>query len=142
MAIWTRLISVLDKTVLQWVFPLMCIHCRELTQGNRYFCRECLDLIDDCFLYQKDCQLCKQLGGKDICIAFENMGPLYTLARESHSIYRRIFIEFVKLAYLQSSVFGCDSILYCDIGVHATSCLLYTSPSPRDGLLSRMPSSA
>ena len=25
---------------------------------------------------------------------------------------------------------------------HATPCLLYTSPSPRDGLLSRMPSSA
>ena len=25
---------------------------------------------------------------------------------------------------------------------HSTSCLLYTSPSPRDGLLSRMPSSA
>ena len=26
--------------------------------------------------------------------------------------------------------------------LNATSCLLYTSPSPRDGLLSRMPSSA
>ena len=26
--------------------------------------------------------------------------------------------------------------------IQATSCLLYTSPSPRDGLLSRMPSSA
>ena len=26
--------------------------------------------------------------------------------------------------------------------VKPTSCLLYTSPSPRDGLLSRMPSSA
>ena len=25
---------------------------------------------------------------------------------------------------------------------HANACLLYTSPSPRDGLLSRMPSSA
>ena len=25
---------------------------------------------------------------------------------------------------------------------HAYDCLLYTSPSPRDGLLSRMPSSA
>ena len=25
---------------------------------------------------------------------------------------------------------------------YANSCLLYTSPSPRDGLLSRMPSSA
>ena len=29
-----------------------------------------------------------------------------------------------------------------DIGGHYNSCLLYTSPSPRDGLLSRMPSSA
>ena len=27
-------------------------------------------------------------------------------------------------------------------GDHHTVCLLYTSPSPRDGLLSRMPSSA
>ena len=26
--------------------------------------------------------------------------------------------------------------------IHDSSCLLYTSPSPRDGLLSRMPSSA
>ena len=28
------------------------------------------------------------------------------------------------------------------VTVNTTSCLLYTSPSPRDGLLSRMPSSA
>mgnify|MGYP003321023508 CR=1 FL=1 len=27
-------------------------------------------------------------------------------------------------------------------GLHHMACLLYTSPSPRDGLLSRMPSSA
>ena len=27
-------------------------------------------------------------------------------------------------------------------GYHVSTCLLYTSPSPRDGLLSRMPSSA
>ena len=27
-------------------------------------------------------------------------------------------------------------------GAHHSTCLLYTSPSPRDGLLSRMPSSA
>ena len=26
--------------------------------------------------------------------------------------------------------------------INSSSCLLYTSPSPRDGLLSRMPSSA
>ena len=29
-----------------------------------------------------------------------------------------------------------------DLGNATSSCLLYTSPSPRDGLLSRMPSSA
>ena len=29
-----------------------------------------------------------------------------------------------------------------NIALFSTSCLLYTSPSPRDGLLSRMPSSA
>ena len=29
-----------------------------------------------------------------------------------------------------------------ELGLRSNSCLLYTSPSPRDGLLSRMPSSA
>ena len=29
-----------------------------------------------------------------------------------------------------------------ELAIHRMSCLLYTSPSPRDGLLSRMPSSA
>ena len=37
-----------------------------------------------------------------------------------------------------------STILYCLEGYVAglDDCLLYTSPSPRDGLLSRMPSSA
>ena len=34
-----------------------------------------------------------------------------------------------------------DTFLGVILGI-STSCLLYTSPSPRDGLLSRMPSSA
>ena len=34
---------------------------------------------------------------------------------------------------------GCK---YIETDVQLSSCLLYTSPSPRDGLLSRMPSSA
>ena len=36
---------------------------------------------------------------------------------------------------------GCCNTDENDHGIH-TVCLLYTSPSPRDGLLSRMPSSA
>ena len=31
---------------------------------------------------------------------------------------------------------------YLDVELEIIGCLLYTSPSPRDGLLSRMPSSA
>ena len=33
---------------------------------------------------------------------------------------------------------------FCELSINARNkfCLLYTSPSPRDGLLSRMPSSA
>ena len=44
----------------------------------------------------------------------------------------RLFIGLLGSAYLHLLV----------IGVTDWSCLLYTSPSPRDGLLSRMPSSA
>src|SRR5665647_3238766 len=36
--------------------------------------------------------------------------------------------------YMVLTAHGLDMLIYC--------CLLYTSPSPRDGLLSRMPSSA
>ena len=36
----------------------------------------------------------------------------------------------------------CEAIGSKKTSQHAKGCLLYTSPSPRDGLLSRMPSSA
>ena len=36
----------------------------------------------------------------------------------------------------------CTEGAYCDETGLSLACLLYTSPSPRDGLLSRMPSSA
>ena len=34
------------------------------------------------------------------------------------------------------------TVFHHDVSLQAIACLLYTSPSPRDGLLSRMPSSA
>ena len=41
---------------------------------------------------------------------------------------------------------GCEISMHCDAGIYAAEsyigCLLYTSPSPRDATLSRMPSSA
>ena len=43
--------------------------------------------------------------------------------------------EQLGAEYAQNMMAGID-------GAQSTDCLLYTSPSPRDGLLSRMPSSA
>ena len=37
---------------------------------------------------------------------------------------------------------GLDALICMNPAALVTNCLLYTSPSPRDGLLSRMPSSA
>ena len=37
---------------------------------------------------------------------------------------------------------GREDLTLIDPGPNIKDCLLYTSPSPRDGLLSRMPSSA
>ena len=43
----------------------------------------------------------------------------------------------IGIAFVAFTVF-----IYALIGYLSRTCLLYTSPSPRDGLLSRMPSSA
>ena len=51
---------------------------------------------------------------------------------------------FATLVTMFSMVVFADVALAQDVagGVVSNICLLYTSPSPRDGLLSRMPSSA
>ena len=56
-------------------------------------------------------------------------------------------ITFMKLQELMTTrpvifPFGRQIIALTLVGILASGCLLYTSPSPRDGLLSRMPSSA
>ena len=47
-------------------------------------------------------------------------------------------IDFSALAWAQKNYY--DRLREMGVTIH--TCLLYTSPSPRDGLLSRMPSSA
>ena len=94
----------------------MCIRDR-----NGYFCEGCLELIDHCLLYKEDRRLCKRLRGKLLSIAFDTLGPLYALSREPHPRYKKLFADFVKLAYLQSNLFGCDGIIYCDRGTNFQS---------------------
>ena len=50
--------------------------------------------------------------------------------------------EFTRRAYLNDKLDLAQAEAVADVINAATTCLLYTSPSPRDGLLSRMPSSA
>ena len=55
-----------------------------------------------------------------------------------HEVLEKKNLEFVETANLEAAMPQLD-ILYM---TRVQSCLLYTSPSPRDGSLSRMPSSA
>ena len=63
--------------------------------------------------------------------------------------------SMIQMIGLIARIYGQDNSNYYDLGSStgaislsialnnkSTNCLLYTSPSPRDGLLSRMPSSA
>ena len=58
-----------------------------------------------------------------ICATNKNMSDETRQGRFRHDLYYRLYVAPIKIPQLKD-------------------CLLYTSPSPRDGLLSRMPSSA
>ena len=51
-------------------------------------------------------------------------------------------VRFGNKASKASSRIAAEGVVSSFITKDSKSCLLYTSPSPRDGLLSRMPSSA
>ena len=57
-----------------------------------------------------------------------------------------LVIQIVIISILRVDVWGLSEEIhlatYFLLGAFLIACLLYTSPSPRDGLLSRMPSSA
>ena len=70
---------------------------------------------------------------------------------ESHELVFAVAIEQHQYPYLVLAHLRCRNVhtaaLQCKVSSLTTlciiyTCLLYTSPSPRDGLLSRMPSSA
>ena len=75
----------------------------------------------------------------------EVFSTISELKKELHSNLFKIFLLVISFTVL-SLVFSLaqDSRYKAELSfvVEDTHCLLYTSPSPRDGLLSRMPSSA
>ena len=62
----------------------------------------------------------------------------------AHGGYERVFEQHYKRMYydwIEAVRDSADVVVHKD-GAHEVTCLLYTSPSPRDATLSRMPSSA
>ena len=57
--------------------------------------------------------------------------------------YKRVLLKLSGEALMGEKPYGIDPAIVQSIAEDVSKvCLLYTSPSPRDGLLSRMPSSA
>ena len=55
---------------------------------------------------------------------------------------RTILLTIMKPSILVGGQAVIEGVMMRVPGAYATACLLYTSPSPRDATLSRMPSSA
>ena len=78
------------------------------------------------------------------------VGPMDRANVDTDMIIPKQFLKSIKRSGFGPNLF--DELRYLDEGqpgkdcsnrpVNHNFCLLYTSPSPRDGLLSRMPSSA
>ena len=74
--------------------------------------------------------------------------PMQLTKKDVASLEDTLGLEVAQMSIGGSALVGAliagnsNGIAVADIATEEDICLLYTSPSPRDGLLSRMPSSA
>eukprot|EP01016_Furgasonia_blochmanni_P029202 TRINITY_DN3074_c0_g1_i16.p1 TRINITY_DN3074_c0_g1~~TRINITY_DN3074_c0_g1_i16.p1 ORF type:complete len:303 (-),score=-31.07 TRINITY_DN3074_c0_g1_i16:27-935(-) len=70
--------------------------------------------------------------------------PSLSLQNQKNSLWQRLLLRFIRMKDGQfSSIDASKFKMWSHFSIQQVGdCLLYTSPSPRDGLLSRMPSSA
>ena len=65
--------------------------------------------------------------------------PLQAFMEQSHDLHIKTHRTFMSSALVKTNPMAVVNLVSRTI---PNTCLLYTSPSPRDGLLARMPSSA
>ena len=75
----------------------------------------------------------------DFCLSYKNRNILENL---SFSVERGDYLAIGGVPGSGKSTLIKSVLGLINNGISGNICLLYTSPSPRDGLLSRMPSSA
>ena len=84
--------------------------------------------------------------GRAIRATAQNARAAKILGVDTEKVYAATFGIAIVFQQLMNFIFGADVVVaqseYGTTMLFDNSCLLYTSPSPRDGLLSRMPSSA
>src|SRR5664279_6092531 len=80
--------------------------------------------------------------GEDSGLVLLSAGPLDCRGGEGLGhilLYLMLLVSSLHQTFHQRMLRSQDEECSTEQGVRACSCLLYTSPSPRDGLLSRMP---
>ena len=114
-----------------WVLGANLGHLAMDMYQNRYFA-----MFYQCSYFQKSNFVVETVLGVAAPINLGNFrvlgANLNYLAMDMYQ--NRYFAMFYQCSHFQKSDFVVETVL--------GACLLYTSPSPRDGLLSRMPSSA
>ena len=86
-------------------------------------------------------QVCVEHADRSSVTERENAGPTKAIVglRRAMKQWKLNELEARKVAVEELVIMTPDPMIYV---AEVRDCLLYTSPSPRDGLLSRMPSSA
>ena len=82
--------------------------------------------------------------GRKVVITGGGSGTGACMARHFAESGAHVIIAGRRKSALEAVAEGFDTIypFVCDVTIEKAVCLLYTSPSPRDRSLSRMPSSA
>ena len=115
----------------QMLFPKYYTNLEELTEKLKTFSyrvkkKDCLDLPDKLYTVRRVTLSVKQAE------VYERLKKFaYAIINQDEVSFQNKLTEILRLHQVANGFVNSDD-----------GCLLYTSPSPRDGLLSRMPSSA
>ena len=84
-------------------------------------------------IYNRNDDFCEAVTSNDVCFDEDDLMPSFDVIASDEIKWRKNLRRMKLLDFLNETRSPMERI---------NNCLLYTSPSPRDGLLSRMPSSA